>query len=75
MSKRGPKPKGKPRRTVIAFGVSQEEKEWLLTLPNRSAWLREQIEKTRQMEHSSTDNSAAVTREDYDNDTLPCLRS
>ena len=46
--RRGPKPKGQPRRKVIAFGVSPEHHEWLTTLPNRSAWLAEQITKAQE---------------------------
>lgn len=49
-NKRGPKPKGLPRRTVIAFGVSEEEKVWLTALPNRSEWLRERIAEARKAE-------------------------
>lgn len=45
--RRGPKPKGKPRRKVIGFGVSPEHHEWLLALPNRSAWLAAKIEEDR----------------------------
>jgi len=53
--RRGPKPKGQPRRKVIAFGVSPEHHGWLTALPNRSAWLAEMIEK----HGSSADKSAA----------------
>jgi hypothetical protein len=51
--RRGPKPKGKPRRKVIAFGVSPEHHDWLTALPNRSAWLAEQIENSRKL-HNET---------------------
>ncbi len=45
--RRGPKPKGKPRRKVIGFGVSPEHHEWLLQLSNRSGWLAAKIEEDR----------------------------
>lgn len=40
--------KGAERRVRAWFSVSAKDMEWLDTLPNRSAWLAEQITKAQE---------------------------
>lgn len=48
-----PKKRGRPRRSPMGrqvkreFSVSPEHAAWLDALPNRSAWLSEQIDRVR----------------------------
>jgi hypothetical protein len=46
--KRGPKPKPRPPKKRIGFYASMEHHDWLSALPNRSAWLAEQITKAQE---------------------------
>lgn len=45
--RRGKARSGKPRNRMLPFSVTPEDEEWLLTLPNRSEWLRKCIETER----------------------------
>lgn len=57
--RRGKARSGKPRNRMLPFSVTPEDETWLLTLPNRSEWLRGKIEQDR--DTSRATNRAADT--------------
>lgn len=50
--KRGRPPTGRPQKIRVPFNVTPDDFAWLLTLPNRSEWLRGKIEQDRDTKRS-----------------------
>lgn len=55
--RRGKARSGKPRNRMLPFSVTPEDETWLLTLPNRSEWLREKIGQDKNSDTNSDTKS------------------
>lgn len=43
----GRRPSGQPPKVPIGFIVTREDKEYLVSMPNRSAWLAQKVAEDR----------------------------